>query len=165
MAPRIGVAGGVPILLKVAKLETSLDVGGAVPDIEVGDINFDKQTDEVVLIYGADLHARGINGMGTGTELDVVLSRDSDQATVDFDDEDTMIAWHTAKSFVTSGMAIVFPNSQKIFNNPLITSRSSLRVVAEVSTAIWSNGLVNVYVYYTTRKLDLEARRVLIGVE
>lgn len=165
MSSKIGRAGGVPVLLKVAKLETSLDIGGAVPDTETGDINFDKETDEVVLIYAADLMIQNGNGMGTGTELDAIVSRDSDQAAIDFDDDDTMIGWHMFKSFVTSGMSVVAPNQMKVFPAPLITSRVSLRLVVTNRTAVWSTGLVNVYLYYTTRKLDLEARRVLIGVE
>lgn len=101
--------------------------------------------------------------MGTGTELSVIVSRDPDEDTVDIDDEDTMIAWHLSKSFVTSGMAINTVNQLKSFNQPLITSRPQLRVVAEITTATWSNGLTNVYIYYTTRKLTVEAMRVLVG--
>lgn len=165
MARPIGQAGAIPIILKVAKLETSLDLGGATPDIEVGDIQFDKATDEVVLIYAADIAPFGLNGLGTGSEVKVTVSRDRDQASPDFDDEDAMIAWHFAKSFVTSGMSISTPNFLKTFGAPLVTSRPQLRVCASVSTAVWSNGFINVYLYYTTRKMDAEVRRILIGVE
>lgn len=159
--PGVGPGAEIPVIVKVAKLEVSLATVAA--GIFAGNITFDKESDEVVLIFGADMHARGGNGMGTGTELDVIVSRDPDEATVDFDDEDTMIAWHAFKSFVTSGMAIVFPNHYKQFNQPLITSRPQLRVVAEISTATWADGLTNVYIYYATRKLTSEAMRVLVG--
>lgn len=166
MPPRsVGVAGGIPIILKVAKLETSLDLGDAVPDNEFADIQFDKATDEIVLIYAADLQPFGLNGLGTGTEVTITVSRDRDQETADLDDEDSMIAWHFAKSFVTSGMSIATPNFVKTFGAPLVTSRPSLRVCGQAATAVWSNGVCNVYLYYTTRKMDAEARRILIGVE
>lgn len=142
-------------------MEESITIEGA--GITTGNITFDKDSDEVVLIYGADMHAVGGNGMGTGTELNVIVSRDPDELAADIDDEDTMIAWHAFKSFVTSGMAIVFPNHHKNFPQPLITSRPQLRIVAQVFTATWSNGLLNVYLYYTTRKLTSEAMRVLVG--
>ncbi len=159
--PGVGPGQEIPVIVKVAKLETSLLTAGT--GTFSGNITFDKESDEVVLIYGADLHARGGNGMGTGTELSVIVSRDPDEATVDFDDEDTMIGWHLFKSFVTSGMAIVWPNLKKSFVQPLITSRPQLRVVAQITTATWSSGVTNVYIYYATRKLTSEAMRVLVG--
>ncbi len=103
------------------------------------------------------------NGMGTGTEVTVLATRDPDQSTIDLADEDVLEAWHIFKSFVTSGMAIPTPNLKKDYVQPIITSRPQLRIVAEVRTATWSDGEVNVYVWYTTRKLDEEARRILIG--
>lgn len=165
MAKAIGPAGSIPIILKVAKLESSLDLGDAVPDTEFGDIQFDKATDEVVLIYAADILPFGLNGLGTGTEVKVTVTRDRDQQTPDFDEEDAMIGWHFAKSFTTSGMVITTPNHLKTFGAPLVTSRPQLRVCASVTTAIWSDGFMNVYLYYTTRRMDAEARRILIGVE
>jgi hypothetical protein len=159
--PGVGPGQEIPVIVKVAKLETSLTTAGA--GVTSGNITFDKESDEVVLIYGADLHARGGNGLGTGTQLDVIVSRDPDEATVDYDDEDTMIAWAIFKSFVTSGMSILFVNQHKNFPQPLITSRPQLRVVAEITTATWANGKTNVYLYYTTRKLTSEAMRVLVG--
>lgn len=165
MARPVGQAGAIPVILKVAKLEISLDLGDAVPDIEVGDILFDKETSEVVLIYAADCVPFNLNGLGTGSEVKCIVSRDKDQASPDFDDEDTMIQWHFAKSFVTSGMSIAMPNQVKTFGAPLVTSRPQLRVCASVSTAVWSNGFLNVYLYYTTRKMDVETRRILVGVE
>ncbi len=159
--PGVGPGQEIPVIVKVAKLEISLGTGSA--GVDTGNITFDKESDEVVLIYGADLHVRGGNGMGTGTELDVIVSRDPDEDAVDFDDEDTMIAWHAFKSFVTSGMMIQFPNQLKSFVQPLITSRPQLRVVTEISTATWTDGLTNVYIYYATRKLTSEAMRVLVG--
>ncbi len=161
--PRPGVGPGqeIPVIVKVAKLEASLVTEGA--GTTTGNITFDKESDEVVLIYGAELHARGGNGMGTGTQLNVIVSRDPDEDSASYDDEDTMIAWHVFKSFVTSGMAIVFPNLKKNFPEPLITSRPQLRIVATIDTATWSNGRVNVFLYYATRKLTSEAMRVLVG--
>ncbi len=157
----VGPAQQIPVILKVAKLEVSIDITTAA--VRAANITFDKETDEVVMIYAADCHARGLNGMGTGTELNVIVSRDPDELAADYDDEDTMIAWHISKSFVTSGMTINTPNILKNFVNPLITSRPQLRVVTEITTATWSTGLLNVYIYYTTRKLDAEAMRVLVG--
>lgn len=163
MGKGIGQAGGVPILLKVAKLADSLltTVGGQYFD----DITLDKQTDEVALIYAADLVIANGNGLGTGTEIEVMVSRRPDVVAVDMDAADTMIYWHFWKSFVTSGMEIATPNFLKNFVNPLVTSRPTLRVVVQAGTATWANGETNVYIYYTTRTLDAEARRVLIGVE
>lgn len=103
--------------------------------------------------------------MGTGTEVDVMVSRRPDQATIDPDAADTMLWWHFFKSFVTSGMAVYDGHFFKSFTNPIVTSRPSVRVVAEVATATWTAGLTNVYLYYSTRQLDAEARRILIGVE
>lgn len=163
MSPGVGPGKEIPVLVKVAKLETSLDVGGATVDLETGNITFDKETDEVVLIYGADIIAQGYNGMGTGSELRALLTRDTDEDELDFDDEDVMVAWHLAKSFVTSGMSLFGPNLLKWFPQPLVTSRPQVRFVASVATAVWSDGKVNCYVYYTTRKLDSEAMRILIG--
>lgn len=159
----VGRAQEIPVLTKVAKLEDSLDLGGSVIDLETGNITFDKETDEVVLIYGADIVPEGINGLGTGTEVRALLTRDQDETALDFDDEDVIVAWHFAKSFVTSGMAIPMPNFLKWFPQPLVTSRPQLRFIGSVGTAVWSNGKLNCYVYYSTRKLDNEAMRVLIG--
>lgn len=157
----VGAGREIPVLVKVAKLETMLDVSAT--GTVVGDISFDKEVDEVVLIYAMELVFTNGNGLGTGTELDVIVSRDPDQAVVDFADEDTMEAWHISKSFVTSGMAIIVPNLKKNFPQPMITSRPQLRVAMETTTATWSDGEANIYIWYTTRKLDAEARRILIG--
>lgn len=159
----VGKPQTIPSIVKVAKLESSLDMGGAVPDLETGNITFDKDSNEVVLIFGADLILQNLNGLGTGSEVDVLVSRDADAAALDFDDEDVIFAWHGTKSFVTDGMEIIFPNLIKNFSQPIITSRPSLRVVANNGVAIWTTGLLNVYIYYTTRVLDSEARRILIG--
>tara|TARA_Y100000310_G_scaffold319494_1_gene374861 strand:+ start:300 stop:788 length:489 start_codon:yes stop_codon:yes gene_type:complete len=157
----IGAGKQIPVLTKVAKLETSLETTTAGTD--TGDITFDKEVDEVVLIYAMECVIQSGNGMGTGTQVYVTVSRDPDQDAIDFDDEDTMEAWHFWKSFVTSGMEIQCPNMKKDYNQPMITSRPQLRVVAKVDTASWSTGKTNVYIWYTTRKLDAEARRILIG--
>lgn len=166
MVKALGPAGSVPVILKVAKLETVLDLSASPPTTDFGDIQFDKETDEIVLVYAADLMVNNLNGLGTGSEVTVVVSRDRDQQVVDPSDEDTMIYWHIVKSFVTNGMSIVAPNQMKSFGSqPLVTSRPQLRIVGVVTTAQWSSGRANVYLYYTTRRMDAEARRILIGVE
>lgn len=163
MVRNIGPAGGIPVLLKVAKLVNSLTTASA--GVDTGDITLDKRTDEVALIYAADLAIQNGNGLGTGTEVEVMISRRPDADAMVPSDADTMIWWHFFKSFVTSGMQIEHLNFLKTFPHPLVTSRPTLRVVAEVATTTWTGGLTNVYVYYTTRELDAEARRILIGVE
>lgn len=165
MAKGVGVAGGIPVLLKVAALEAPLILGEAVPDTEFGDIQFDKATDEVVIIYAADCVPNNLNGMGTGSEVNLIISRDKDQQTLDYGDEDNLFVWHFAKSFVTNGMSITMPNLLKTLPAPVVTSRPQIRVIGEVRTAVWTTGRLQCLIYYTTRKLDDEARRVLIGVE
>ncbi len=165
MGAQKGVGPGkeIPVLTKIAKLETSLDLGGSTPDVETGNITFDKETDEVVLIYGIDIIPQNLNGMGTGTEVDVIVTRDVDEATLDYDDEDVIAGWHFTKSFVTSGMVMPFPNLKKDYNQPLVTSRPQLRVIGETGVAVWATGKIQCYINYTTRKLDSEAMRILIG--
>ncbi len=119
--------------------------------------------DEVVLIYAMELIITNGNGLGTGTENNTIVSRDPDVADVDESDEDVLEHWHLFKSFVTSGMEIAFPNLKKNYPQPVITSRPFLRVVSQSLTATWSDANVNVYIWYTTRKMDAEARRILIG--
>ncbi len=155
----------MPVLLKVAQLEAPLDLAGATPDIEFADITFDKATDEVVLIYAADLIPRNMNGLGTGSEVFAAISRDNDQEDMDWGDEDNLFLWHFTKSFVTSGMAIPTPNLMKALPHPVVTSRPQIRVIGENRVAVWTTGQLQVLIYYTTRKLDAEAQRVLIGVE
>ncbi len=158
----VGAGREIPVLTKVAKMESSMTAEGA-GTTTTANISFDKEVDEVVLIYAMEAVWQHGNGLGTGTEVTVIVSRDPDEDEVDVDDEDTMESWHWFKSFVTSGMAIVAPNLKKNYPQPMITSRPTLRVVAEVTTATWSNGKINIYIWYTTRKLDAEARRILIG--
>jgi len=160
----IGKAGGVDVLLKVAKLGDELDMGGGV-GTEYNQITFDKETDEVVLIYAADILYDHLNGLGTGTEVNTAVSLDDDQITVEMNDDATIFYWNLVKSFVTSGMQILAPHQLKSFSYPLITSKPQVTVVSEVTTSTWANGALNVYLFYTTRKLDAEARRVLIGTD
>ncbi len=157
----VGVGREIPVLVKVAKLEDMKSVSALAT--VTADIEFDKEIDEVVLIYATELVFLNGNGLGTGTEFSAIITRDPDETALDMADEDVMESWHLFKSFVTSGMAIVTPNLKKNYPQPMITSRPKLRCVFQTTTATWSNGNANIYVWYTTRKLDAEARRILIG--
>lgn len=157
----VGSGSQIPVILKVAKLSTTMALTTAATAFD--DITFDKEIDEVVLIYAVDMIPFNLNGLGTGSEVSAILTRDNDQETIDFDDDDTLFAWEGVKSFVTSGMQIEFYNLMKTLQHPVITSQPTLRVVGRIETATWTSGGIQMYVYYSTRALDAEARRVLIG--